>query len=384
MKRALITLGRLPKGLELARALHSIGYEVIIAEPWSWHLSRLSRSVRRSIRVHSPVADLGRYHADLIQTIKQFEVELVVPVSEEVLSVSALKNHPHCHARIFAEPLERLSLLHDKLAFQQRVAELGLPHPVTLDARTPEARVFIEQSPAIAKPRLSSAGNGLRRLSRGDLDSLPADGEPLLMQQMLPGAELSSFSIAHDGRIIGTVVYRGLIVSGTVSVCFERVVEPPAEIERWISTFVSGIRHSGFISFDFRQDEHGQYLPMECNPRTTSGVHFVQPESLGSAINDPANADALLMRPELRLQMFYPSLTETQATALRGGDWRPLKKALFSCRDSTWQRSDPLPFALLPLTSWEILYRTVFQGQSFGEATTADIGWYEHLAPSDR
>lgn len=384
MKRALVTLGRLPKGLEVARALHELGYEVIIAEPWSWHLSRLSRSVKHSVRVHSPVSDLQRYHVDLLAVIKRYRVNLVVPVSEEVLGVAALRSHPLCTARIFAEPLEHLSRLHDKLAFQQWLSELGLPHPVTLPADSSQARAYLASHDAIIKPRLSSAGNGLRRLQPGDLDRPGEAVEPMLLQQFLPGDELSSFSVVDAGRVIGTVVYRGLIISGTVSVCFERLPDPPAEITEWIAAFAGAINHSGFISFDFRQDARGRYLPMECNPRTTSGVHFVEPQSLGQAITDPANAVELRLRPEKRLQMFYPALTETQATALRGGDWRALTSALFSCRDCTWQRNDPLPFALLPFTSWEILYRTVFHGKSFGEATTGDIGWYQHTPTSDR
>ena len=36
----MITLGRLPKGLELARALAGAGCRVLVAEPWRWHLTR--------------------------------------------------------------------------------------------------------------------------------------------------------------------------------------------------------------------------------------------------------------------------------------------------------------------------------------------------------
>ena len=40
-RTALLTLGRLPKGLDLARALAAEGWRVVVAEPFGWHLARM-------------------------------------------------------------------------------------------------------------------------------------------------------------------------------------------------------------------------------------------------------------------------------------------------------------------------------------------------------
>ena len=53
----LLTLGRLPKALEVARALRGAGCRVIVAEPFRRHLTGASRAVARSVVVPSPVAD---------------------------------------------------------------------------------------------------------------------------------------------------------------------------------------------------------------------------------------------------------------------------------------------------------------------------------------
>ena len=82
--------------------------------------------------------------------------------------------------------------------------------------------------------------------------------------------------VAHEGRVLGTVVYRARILSGTVAVSFERVVEP-IRTNCWIELFAAGTGFSGFLSFDFRLDAEGRNLPIECNPRATSGIHFVAP-----------------------------------------------------------------------------------------------------------
>ena len=371
----LISLGRLPKGLELARALAGAGCRVIIAEPWRWHLSRVSRSVSRSLTVTPPDASAERYLEDLNAIIREHTVDLVVPVSEEVLHLAAITDSLPQHARLFGMPQAVLLKLHSKLAFMQAARQLDLPVPATYDLTSAEAAEFASRHDYVIKPILSSAGHGVTLHRAGD--ALPDLDSPAVVQALLPGEEFSSFSIAHQGRLVGTVLYRGLIMTGTVAVCFESIPQPDPEVLAWIRSFVEQTGHSGFISFDFRRDQTGRALPIECNPRTTSGIHFVQPEDLAAAILEPDQPNPFRLRSERVLQQFYPALTETQGAAIKGRPWRGNLRHLFGCRDVSWGRRDPLPFLLMPLTSHQILRRTIFAGMTFGEASTFDIGWYE-------
>lgn len=375
MSGALVTLGRLPKGLELARALHAAGCRVVIAEPWSWHLSRLSRSVAVSLRVRPPNPDPNAYLDDLCAVMSAEGLDLLVPVSEEIMHLSSLHGRVSESVRLYVPTPERLLRLHDKLSFNQLAAGLGLPVPETHALDSEAARVFAGREDFIVKPSLSSAGKGLTTHQAGA--TLPGLDEPGIVQAFLPGEELSSFSICDQGRVIGTVVYRGRIISGTVAVCFEVLATPEPALLEWIEGFVAGTGHSGFLSFDFRRDAAGVLLPMECNPRTTSGIHFVEPEDLARAILEPDAPNRFRLRPERVLQQFYPALTETQGAFFKGRPWRRNLQYLFGCRDVCWSKTDPWPFLLLPVASWEILRRTLFRGQSFGEATTEDIGWYQ-------
>jgi predicted ATP-grasp superfamily ATP-dependent carboligase len=374
MTTALVTLGRLPKGLELARALAGAGCRVLVAEPWSWHLSRLSRDVDATFRVAAPAMSPSAYRDDLRRLFEREAVDLVVPVSEEILHVASLHGEQPAGVRVFTPSLERLLALHDKLHFARTAADLGLPAPATFAADSDEAAAYAREHAFIVKPTLSSAGKGLAVNEAGA--PVPRMDEPALVQAFLPGEELSSFSIAHEGRVIGTVVYRGRIVSGTVAVCFEVLPAPDPALLEWVEGFVAGIGHSGFISFDFRRDAAGVLLPMECNPRTTSGIHFVHPDDLAKAILEPDAPNRFRLREERVLQQFFPALTETQGAFFKGRPWRGNLKYLFGCRDVCWSRRDPWPFLLLTPASWEILRRTLFRGMSFGEATTEDIGWY--------
>lgn len=370
----LLTLGRLPKGLEFAFALARAGCRVIIAEPWRWHLSRVSRAVSRSYAVTAPTASVQAYHDDLLDIVARERVSLIVPISEETLHVAGLAPRLPTDCRLLCLPQDSLLTLHDKLAFIHKAEDIGLPVPRTLAADSTAAQAFAAAQPYIVKPQLSSAGHGLAIKQAGD--PLPTVDAPSVVQAYLPGEELSSFSIAHQGRVIGTVLYRGLIISGSVAVCFEVLPDPDPAILDWIERFVRAVDYSGSIAFDFRRDAAGDALPIECNPRTTSGIHFVNPDDLALAVLDPTAANPFRLRSERVLQQFYPALTETQGAALNGRAWRPNLKHLFGCRDVTWDRRDPLPFLLLPFTSYQILRRTIFSGMTFGEAATFDIGWY--------
>ncbi len=347
---------------------------MLIAEPWAWHLSRLSRDVHACRRVAPPASAPGDYHRDLLRLLDEESADLVVPVSEEILHVAGLHGQAPADVRVYTPPPDRLLALHDKLRFIRTAADLGLPVPDTFAGESAEAADFARAHDFIVKPTLSSAGKGLAVHRAGA--PVPELGEPALVQAFLPGEELSSFTVAHEGRVIGTVVYRGRIVSGTVAVCFEVLPDPDPTLLEWVEGFVAGTGHSGFISFDFRRDAEGRILPMECNPRTTSGIHFVAPEDLAKAILEPDAPNAFRLRDERVLQQFYPALTETQGAFFKGRSWRPNLRYLFGCRDVCWQARDPLPFLLLPPASFEILRRTLFRGQSFGEATTEDIGSY--------
>jgi hypothetical protein len=165
-------------------------------------------------------------------------------------------------------------------------------------------------------------------------------------------------------------------MSGTVAVCFERVVSQPA-IESWVSRFIERSGFSGFISFDFVVDADGRAWGIECNPRATSGLHFVRGDELARSILDP-EAAAPRLRDELLLQQLYPCLTETQRTMLHdrkhfGANLR----ALWTARDVTWDWSDPWPFVGMPLTSLPIIRESIRRGCTFGEVATLDVGWYE-------
>ncbi|MFO0295454.1 MAG: ATP-grasp domain-containing protein [Rhodospirillales bacterium] len=373
----LITLGRLPKALDLARGFADIGWRVFVAEPFKRHLAGASRSVVRSHRIAAPADGAARYLDDLSRVIAAERIDLVLPVSEETPHVAFLRERLPKATTLFTMPPDSVLRLHDKHGFARRAAALGLNAPETHALGDPAAAALARTGPVVVKPVHSCSGRGVRILAAGaDLPS-PTSAAPSIVQRFVSGDEYSSCSIAHAGRISSTVVYRAAQKSGSVAVAFERVEH--AAIEDWIRRFVAAEGWTGFIAFDIMVDAAGVPWGIECNPRATSGLHFWQRAEIARAVLDPAHVPRL--RPEARLQQFYPALTETQMSLFRRGPFASNLRRLLTTRDVTWERRDPLPFLTMTATSWPIIRMAMARGVPFGEVATLDVGWYDPPAP---
>jgi hypothetical protein len=370
----LLTLGRLPKALDLARGFARIGWRVVVAEPFARHLCGASRDVAKSIQVPPPTQGKRRYLEALAAVVRQERVSLVLPVSEETLHVAHLPPLLPTGVRVFTMPPDILRQLHHKGGFCAFAEAHGLDAPTSAPLGSEAGQAIAAAGAVVVKPVHSCSGRGVLRLTHGE--ALPAadPAAPAIVQRFLGGPEFSTCSIAHQGRVLGTVVYRGLQMAGSVAVAFERVAHPA--IEEWVARFVAAAGWSGFIAFDLIEDESGRPFGIECNPRTTSGLHFFEAEDIARSVLGPGHA-APRLRPETRLQQFWSCLTETQLSLFRGGPFGANLRRLCTTRDVCWQARDPWPLLSMPVTSWPILRMAAARRVPFGEVATLDVGWFE-------
>ncbi|WP_027283893.1 ATP-grasp domain-containing protein [Rubritepida flocculans] len=370
----LLTLGRLPKALDIARSFSAAGWRVVVAEPFARHLTGASRHVAKSVAVRPPSAGKQAYLDDLLRVVREEEARLVLPVSEETMHVAALHGRLPPGVRLFAPPPERLLPLHDKLAFARRCAAYGVRVPETHPLGTEEAAALAARQDVVVKPVHSCGGRGFRLVRRGA--PLPAEPAPHVVQAFVPGRVHSSCGIAQEGRLVANAIYRGVMFAGSVATVFERVTDAP-RIEEWIARFVAASGHTGFISFDLMVDEAGEPWGIECNPRATSGVHFLRTEAIAPAILEGIPAAP---REEARLQQFYSVLTALSGVMFRRGYLATLR-TLLGTRDVTWSWRDPLPFLTMTWTTWPILRLALQRRRPFGEVATLDLDWYEGERP---
>jgi len=367
----LLTLGRLPKALDLARSFHAAGWRVVVAEPFRRHVAGASNAVARSHVVTAPAEDRERYLSDLLRIVEAEAVDLVLPVSEESLHVAFLRARLPARTRLFAMPPEVLLAAHDKGEFAQRTRALGLAAPETHALGDPAGDDLAARGDVVVKPLHACSGRGVRILRRGEALPAPDPADPAVVQAFVAGEVMSTCSLAHGGAVSATVVYRGAMMSGSVCIAFERVEN--AAILAWVEGFARATGWTGFVSFDFVVDEAGRPWGIECNPRTTSGLHFFEGADIAPAVLDPTHPPRF--RPETRLQQFYSCLTETQLSLFRGGGFGRNLRSLLTTPDVTWSARDPMPFLTMTATSWPIIRLAMARRATFGEVAMLDVGW---------
>lgn len=376
-KTVLLTIGRLPKALDLARALAGAGCRVIVAEPFRWHLTRMSKAVAKTFVVPTPVDSAAAYLDGLRTIVEQEHVDLVVPVSEETMYVAALRDTLGATVAVYCMPQPLVLKLHNKFEFNAFAASLGLGVPETYRLGDARSRDLAAAGDTIVKPVYSCSGRGVRFFKAGETRPAPDVRNPEIVQQRLYGQLYSTFAVANAGELLINAVYRAAVLSGSVAVCFERLIEQKA-VTDWVTAFVRKTGYSGFISFDFIVDPSGLAFAIECNPRVTSGIHFVNLEDLAKAILVPGTLSTIRYREETLMQQVFPCLTETQSSLF---DWPRFKSNLgylVRAKDVTWRLRDPWPFVTMPLTASQIIARAIRYKQSFGEASTYDISWTGH------
>lgn len=372
----LITIGRLPKALDFARSFKAAGWRVLVAEPFKSHLTGASNCVDQSFQVPPPSKGKEAYLAALLRLIEEEAVDLVLPLSEETMHVAHLAGRLPARTRLYAPPVDRLLALHDKARFPILAQAHGLTVPKTALIESPEAQAIADNHDFVVKPIFSCSGRAVSLHPAGtSLIGIAATlTEPAVVQVQVKGGQYSTFAIAHAGQVLINVIYQGAVMTGSVAVAFERVAIPA--IQAWVETFVSRENHSGFISFDFFVDEAGTASAIECNPRVTSGVHFIESDDLAPAILEPG-AKPIRFKQTKLMQQFYPTLTEVQAAMFKGPHYWDRLNVLRTAKDVTWDSRDPMPFITMPITAFSIIAMSIRQQQTFGQVSTQDISWFE-------
>ncbi|MFK8051440.1 MAG: ATP-grasp domain-containing protein [Woeseiaceae bacterium] len=367
----LITLGRLPPSIDLARSFSAAGWRVLIAEPFRWHLARTSRSVDRAYATPAPAQDPEGYRRAILDIVEQEAVTLIVPVSEETMHVVALASQLPDHCRLFSSDAATTRRLHSKLGFIETALEAGLDVPKTARSGTPLAAELIAAGDVFEKPEYSCSGRSVKRLQRA-ADAPLVTG--MLIQQAISGEEVSAFAITRGGRIIAHVCYRAVVRHGSVAIVFERIERPA--VTAWLAGLVTHTQYSGFISIDAIIESDDRVIAIECNPRATSGLHFFDKENLADAI--AGNLEQLMPAPTRVLQEFWSALTHYLTVFWRPDQRRKTGQAIRDATDITWDKRDPGVFLLAFLSTWPIISKAIARRATFAEVSTLDLEWTGH------
>ncbi len=373
----LLTGGRAPAALELARAFHGAGHTVFMAESLRGHLSQPSAAIKANFVVPAPRQEQDAFIIALKKIIEQNQIDLLIPTCEEIFHVAMRRDELPC--KVFTESIQKLDQVHNKWNFIVNAADYGLAMPETMLITSLDnlLHAYAHWRELVLKPmysRFASQTLILPPLREASSTLTLHSNAPWVAQGYIRGKEICTYSICHNGRITAHTAYPSTFTAGQgATIVFQHIDH--SAIFNWVKTFVAKNNFTGQIAFDFIQNPEGQIFALECNPRATSGVHLLasHPQFVEAFLNPYLNC---IFPIDSNSHMLSAAmLIYGLPTALKKNNVRQWLKTFFASNDVILNYTDPLPFLLQfrsLLAYWKLAREKKI---SLIEASTFDIEW---------
>jgi glutathione synthase/RimK-type ligase-like ATP-grasp enzyme len=397
-QRILLTGGRAPVALELARLMHRAGHRVFAAESSRYHLTRVSRAVERSCAVPAPLHGADAYITALEEIVLRERIDVLIPSNEEIFHVAGGIQRIARHCKVWSAPLDTLHALHHKGRFAALAEQFCLSVPRTTTVTDPAQWLALAEQAAVQegggglvlKPVYSRFASRVMVLSPTEPKdsrqrrleaavSAVSDRTPWAVQQYIEGSHYCSYSIAYEGCLIAHAAYPSRYRVGLgASVHFEQIEHPG--IRAWVSRFVEAAGFTGQLAFDFIAAKDGRLYAIECNPRATSGIHLFAPaDRLERAFLAPEQlaADGTVIEPRdgSGAMLAVPMLLSGLKSMRSRSEWQAWRNAYRNSRDVVYRRSDPAPAWEQLHLAWDVWRISRRLRIPLTEATTYDIEW---------
>ena len=373
----LLTGGRAPATLELARAFHKAGHTVFMAESLRGHLSQPSNAIKTSFIVPAPRQEKEAFLVALEKIITENKIDLLIPTCEEVFYVAMGREQFSC--AVFVEPIMKLNTIHNKWAFVVNAVEQGLSVPETMLINNMDdmLHAYAHWMEIVLKPAYSrfAARTLIRPPLKHASSTLTFSPKfPWVAQGHIKGQEICTYSIVHNGHVTAHTAYSSTFTAGQGAAIAFRHIHHSAIFE-WVKKFVKNNHFTGQIAFDFMETPDGQIYALECNPRATSGVHLLasHPQFIDAFLNPqlkcitPDNNHSYMLSTAMLIYGLPAAIKKRQF-----GNWL---KTFFTSSDAILDFKDPLPFLLQFRSIFSYLKIARKQGISPLEASTFDIEW---------
>ncbi len=383
MSTIIVTGARAPVALELVRALGRAGHTVYAADSLAPTLAGSSRFCAGFLPLPPPRTHPDAFITTLETAVKRLRPALIIPTCEEVFYLARGHARLAAHTRLFCEPLAILAHWHHKGHFQQAAARLGLRTPQTvllhsiaeLHAALPAFPHYLLK-PAFSRFATRIITNCGPYAGKRPLASCrPTPADPWLLQSYIDGETVCSYSLIHAGHVTAHCAYRTPTTAGQGAGTSFVSIAGDASLEVVRSLTADG--YSGQIALDFIRTPEGQLYLLECNPRTTSGVHLIAPAHLVTALLEPEAptwVEPAGRRGQIALATLPLVVGHTMRHPLQRQSWHMLAQVL-ATPDVLFQRADPLPALVQLPQSLRLLLRGWRLGLGALAATTADIEW---------
>src|SRR5215211_1717263 len=160
--RLLITSSRMPFALDVIRKIGERGHEVFASDSYAASPGSHSKYLLGHFTTASASDDPEQFATYVERIAGENDVEMVLPMFEEVFYLAAQHERLSAVTRLYAPPFQTLARVHDKGSFQELCDRLEIRTPKTVLAHNPdELRKAIGQFPSyFARAAFSRGGVG--------------------------------------------------------------------------------------------------------------------------------------------------------------------------------------------------------------------------------
>ncbi len=373
-KKVLLTGARAPVTLDLARLLSTDGHHVLVADTSKYHLCHYSRAIKKSLVVPAPNDDHKYFINAIIDLIKLHKVDILIPTCEEIFSLAAHHTKISSYCELLCTTLPNLDTLHNKNNFIQLLKKKGLPYPEThlLTSKKQLRLASLMWEKVVYKPVYSRFAQDVIICDKGSLENtasiVPTKNEPWIAQEFIEGQRLCSYGCAKNGQLLAHVTYPAEYCIGETgpALLFQSRNHP--KLLQLMQALVKSLSFTGQFSLDLIEKENDQLIPIECNPRATSGLHlFKNSDNLPSSL---IKGNQIPPLPEGRKAHFtLPLFWKMKSQPVK------LMQTLFTSRDALFCWWDPLPALISPALLVYYYWQAYKKNMSLIELSTHDIKW---------
>lgn len=377
-KNFLLTAGRSPSTLDLARQLNrSGGHDIYIADTINWHVCRASNAVKENFIVPSPRFQTESFITALIKIIETKKIDCLIPTFEEILYISTHLDRFPKNCKIFSAPFDTLLRLHNKWYFYQEQIKNGIPTPETFLIESKEdLKKLNPKSTYALKACYSRSAQSIYKVVPGqkipEIELEPQNS--WIAQKWLEGKRFCTYSVCENGKVLAHSVYPVQIaIEGHYCLNFESVSHP--KILDWIKNFVAAVNFTGQAGFDFFEGDDGIVYAIECNPRATHGlVLFNKEDRIDKAFTGEAQE---LLTPKIgnKKQIAAAMMIYGWKSAFKEKKLKQFLNILLKTPDIVFCPKDLKPFFCTPIIYSNYIKESLKARKNITAAFTHDFNW---------
>lgn len=376
--RLLITSSRMPFALDAIRKLGTRGHDVFACDSYAEAPGSHSKHLAGHFTTASATGDPVAFTSDIERIVAENEIEMIIPMFEEVFYLAARHEAISELTRLYAPLFRTLAQVHDKGTFQELCDKLGIRTPQTVVAHDHDQLLAaIERFPQyFGRAAFSRGGVGLLTNTgplAGHLDPKdvhPTEANPWLVQEFVEGPMHCTYSCVHGGEVATHMSYRAPR-QWEHSTGIQFVSVDPSDTLPTVERLASELSWDGQMSLDFVDSGQGLMM-IECNPRPTDGVLLMTAEELERG----------LLAPTIETLQIEPGRSEQLDFAVFGQLFRePLKQAPGSIHDlaavkgtdAGWHDAMPKLYSFLAFAHHERM--SLKERKGLFEAMSDGITW---------